>query len=237
MMFVRKAGDRFHTDLGWLDSHHTFSFGEHDHPEWRGFRALRVINDDRVARGGGFGAHGHRDMEIISYVLAGALAHKDSMGTGSVIRPGDVQRMTAGTGVMHSEMNAGDGVTHFLQIWIVPDRRGHAPSYEQKRVPDEAKRGALALIASGRTRDPARLTNAVSIHQDADVYATLLSKGQKVEASIPADRFAWVHVVKGEVSVNGTPMSAGDGAALAEVTSIVLEGGSDDGEALLFDLA
>jgi hypothetical protein len=232
MIQLRRAAERFHTDAGWLDSWHTFSFGEHHDPRFMGFRSLRVINDDTVAPGRGFGTHGHADMEIVSYVLDGALAHRDSLGTGSVIRPGDVQRMSAGTGVRHSEMNpsAAEAV-HFLQIWILPERRGLAPSYEQKAFPTDERRGRLRLVAS---RDGA--DGSVTIHQDAAIYAGLLGPGEEVVHRPAAGRYTWVQVARGAVSLGGQELGTGDGAALAGEAEIRITGGKD-AEILVFDLA
>src|SRR6059058_3182235 len=197
MIEVLPAGERFHTDIGWLNSRHTFSFGDHYDPERAGFHALRVINDDRVAPGKGFGTHGHRDMEIVSYVLAGELGHKDSMGTGSVIRPGDVQRMSAGTGVTHSEWNHSKTESvHFLQIWILPDRRGLQPAYEQKTLAPEATQNQLRLIASPDGRD-----GALTVHQDAEIYLARLDAGRDVAHTLRAGRHAWVQVARGAVDV------------------------------------
>lgn len=232
MMQVRRAGDRFHTRFGWLDSRHTFSFGGHYHPDHMGFRALRVINDDRVAPGAGFGTHGHRDMEIISYVLEGALEHKDNMGNGSVIRPGEVQRMSAGTGVQHSEYNPlKDEPIRFLQIWVQPSRRGYEPGYEQKRVEEGAARGRLRLIASGQGG-----RGAVKVNQDVEVWAGRVEQGDAVQVPIRAGRGLWVHVARGDVAVAGTLLSEGDGAAVENETEVKLEGRTG-GEILLFDLA
>lgn len=231
MIALRKAADRGHTDAGWLDSRHTFSFGEYYDPAAMGFRVLRVLNDDRVAPGGGFPTHGHRDMEIVSYVLDGGLEHRDSLGTGSVIRPGDVQRMSAGTGVRHSEFNASksEGV-HFLQIWILPERAGLPPGYEQKNVPDAEKRGKFRLIASPDGRE-----GSVTIHQDASIYATLLEAGERASAPLAPGRYAYLHVARGEITVAGEELSEGDGAALAEVGSVEVAG-RGPAEVLLFDL-
>lgn len=232
MLTIRKASERGHANHGWLDSHHTFSFADYYDPKHMGFRALRVINDDRVAGGQGFGAHPHRDMEIISYVLEGALAHKDSMGTGAVIRPGDVQRMSAGTGVVHSEFNASrDEQVHFLQIWIQPDQRGVRPGYAQKTFADEEKRGRLRLVAS---RDGA--DGSITIHADARVYAGLFGAGESAELAIPAGRHVWVHVARGAVRVNGQEVVDGDGVALSDEAVVRLEGTSG-GEVIVFDLA
>jgi redox-sensitive bicupin YhaK (pirin superfamily) len=232
MLSIRKAKDRGHFDHGWLDTSHTFSFADYFDPKNMGFRALRVINEDRVAPGRGFPRHGHRDMEIVSYVLGGALAHRDSMGTGSTIRPGDVQRMSAGTGVTHSEENASRSEpVHFMQIWIVPDQRGLPPSYEQKRFGDDEKRGRLRLVAS-----PDGADGSVTIHQDARLYATLLDPGARVQHPLAPGRHAWVQVLRGAITVNGETLAAGDGAALSEVATVELAG-VEPAETLLFDLA
>ena len=232
MLTVRQADNRGVANFGWLDSRHTFSFGHYYDPKFMGHGPLRVINEDRVKPGQGFGTHGHRDMEIISYVLDGALEHKDSMGNGSVIRPGDVQRMTAGTGVQHSEFNhsAAEQV-HFLQIWIVPERDGLEPSYEQKTFAQEDKRGRLRLIGSRDGRQ-----GSITIHQDVDLYATLLGPDEAVSHALPAGRGAWVQVVRGRISVNGEILSAGDGASVVKPGQLRLAGGEAGGEALLFDL-
>ena len=232
MIQVRKSNERGHADHGWLDSHHTFSFADYYDPQNMGFRALRVINEDRVEPAQGFGTHGHRDMEILSYVLEGGLAHRDSTGGGGVIKPGDVQRMSAGTGVMHSEFNASRSEpVHFLQIWIVPERRGIAPGYEQKHFPPEQRQGQLRLIASPDAAD-----GSVKIHQDARVYSTLLGKGQTVSHALPTSRHAWVQVARGQVRVGDVVLSAGDGAAISDERSVTLTG-DEPSEVLLFDLA
>ena len=232
MMTIRKATERGHADHGWLDSHHTFSFADYYDPKHMGFRGLRVINDDRVEGGRGFGAHPHRDMEIISYVLDGALAHKDSMGTGAVIRPGDVQRMSAGTGVVHSEFNASPSdEVHFLQIWLMPSERGIKPGYEQKTFSEADKRGTLRLVAS-----PTGEAGSVTIHTDAKVYAGLFGAGDKAQLDIPAGRGAWVHVARGQVKVNDQALGEGDGMALENERTVRVEG-VDGGEVLVFDLA
>lgn len=239
MMTLRKAAERGHADHGWLDSHHTFSFADYYDQKHMGFRALRVINDDRVHAGRGFGTHSHRDMEIISYVLEGELAHKDSMGTGAVILPGDVQRMSAGSGVTHSEMNPSKTQTvHFLQIWLLPSKQGIAPSYAQKRFSDEEKRGQLRLVASADGRD-----GSISIHTDASVYAGLFRGSERAELSLASGRHAWVHVARGKVRVGDHVLGEGDGLAISEERSVVVEavgdGGAsgEDGEVLVFDLA
>jgi redox-sensitive bicupin YhaK (pirin superfamily) len=231
MIEVRRAKERGHADHGWLDTWHTFSFSSYHDPRFMGFRVLRVINEDTVAPGQGFPPHGHRDMEIISYVLQGGLAHKDSLGTGSVIRPGDVQRMSAGTGVRHSEFNAsGTDPVHFLQIWIEPARAGIAPGYEQKAFAEIDKRGRLRLVAS-----PDGAEGSLTIHQDARLYATILGPGQTVAHGLARGRHAWVQVTRGTLTVNGEPLGPGDGAALSDETTISLVG-ETDAEALLFDL-
>jgi hypothetical protein len=232
MMTIRKAADRGHAQHGWLDSHHTFSFADYYDPKHMGFRSLRVINDDRVEGGQGFGAHQHRDMEIISYVLDGGLAHKDSTGTTAVIKPGDVQRMSAGTGVTHSEFNASKAdEVHFLQIWLLPNAKGVKPGYEQKTYSDADKRGTLRLVASPDGRD-----GSVTIHSDATVYAGILGEGQKAELAIPDTHGAWIHVARGKVRVNGKDLEEGDGVAIENEKSVQIEG-VDEGEVLAFDLA
>jgi redox-sensitive bicupin YhaK (pirin superfamily) len=233
MVTVRKAGDRGHFDHGWLDTHHTFSFAGYQDEAHMGFRSLRVINEDRVQPGQGFGRHGHRDMEILSWVLEGELAHRDSTGGGGVLLPGEVQRMSAGTGVTHSEFNAAqDRPLHFLQIWILPDRLGHSPSYEQKTIPEAARRGRLALIAS-----PTGAEGSTTLHQDVRVHATLLGRGEQVRLPLAPGRHGWVQVARGSMSVNGQVLSAGDGAALSQEAAIELAGRDELSEALLFDLA
>ena len=231
MFDVRKANQRGYADHGWLKSFHSFSFADYYDPKHMGFGPLRVINEDRVAAGMGFGTHSHRDMEIISYVLDGALAHKDSMGNGSAIRPGDVQRMSAGTGVSHSEFNhSKDGVTHFLQIWIQPNVTGIPPSYEEKHFDAAAKRGRLRLIAS-----PDGSEGSVLIHQDARLFAALLDGEEKVQHELAANRLGYVHVARGTVEVNGTALEAGDALKLSGPVDIVLQK-ARDAEVLLFDL-
>jgi hypothetical protein len=231
MITLRKAGDRGHANHGWLDSFHSFSFADYYDPAHMGFGPLRVINEDRVEPGMGFGTHGHRDMEIVSYVLDGELEHKDSMGTGSIIVPGDVQRMSAGTGVLHSEFNPSrERKVHFLQIWIEPAVRGIAPSYEQANVPAAAKRGRLAPIAG-----PQGAGAAVTIHQDARLYAALLDGAERVTHALAPGRRAYVHVARGRVRVNGEPLTAGDAAKLEGEAAIALDQG-EAAEVLLFDL-
>jgi quercetin 2,3-dioxygenase len=231
MMEIRKSQDRGLADHGWLRSYHSFSFADYYDPGQMGFGHLRVINEDRVQPGTGFGTHGHRDMEIISYVLEGALAHKDSMGNGSTIVPGDVQRMSAGNGVLHSEFNhSPDGVTHFLQIWIEPDVTGIAPSYEQKHFDAGSKRGKLRLVASPDGRD-----GSVTIHQDAFMYAGFLDGADRVVHKLRPRRRAYLHVARGSVSANGEALAAGDALKLTDAEEIVLERG-EGAELLLFEL-
>ena len=232
MLTIRKSQDRGHADHGWLQSFHSFSFAGYYDPEHMGFGNLRVINEDRIAPGTGFGTHGHRDMEIISYVLSGELAHKDSMGNVKGIPPGDVQRMSAGSGVMHSEFNHAQGqTTHFLQIWIEPNVRGIAPSYEQKRFADAEKRGALRLVAS-----PDGAQGSVRIHADAALYAGLLDGAEAVTLPLNPERKTYVHLVKGALQVNGNTLAGGDAALLEKETSLSLAHGRD-AEVLVFDLA
>lgn len=233
MITLRKAEDRFVTHMGWLDSRHTFSFGDHHDPQHMGFRALRVLNDDRVAAGAGFPPHPHRDMEIVSVVLAGALAHRDSMGTGSVIRPGDVQRMTAGTGVVHSEMNASaTEPTRFLQIWLVPQRTGLPPGYEQRSFPFEGRRDELVLVASHDGHE-----GSVTIHQDASLWMAVLGEGRSVSHELREDRHAWVQVASGALELYGLEMREGDGAAVSARERLDIVGRAPRTELLLFDLA
>jgi len=232
MILVRTSNDRGHANHGWLDSRFTFSFSDYYHPQHVQFRTLRVMNDDRIAGGGGFPTHPHRDMEIVTYVLEGALAHKDSMGNGSVIKPGDVQYMSAGTGVAHSEFNASDSETaHLYQIWMFPDRQGYKPAYDQKHFTDADKRGKLRLVVSPDGRD-----GSVQIRQDNELYATVLAPGESVEHALKPDRHAYVQVARGSVTLNGEPLEAGDGAAISAEKSLQLAG-VNDAEVLLFDLA
>ncbi len=230
MQEIRKSKDRGYADHGWLRSFHTFSFADYYDPGHMGFGPLRVINEDRINPDKGFGTHGHRDMEIISYVLDGELAHKDSMGNGSSIVPGDVQRMSAGSGVRHSEFNHAQSVTHFLQIWIEPNELGIEPGYEQKHFDAASKRGQLRLIASSDARD-----GSVKIHQDASLYAALVDGAEKVTHALSAGRRAYVHVARGKVTVNGAPLEAGDAMKISSAGPVVLEQGAD-AEVLLFDL-
>ncbi|ARP86546.1 pirin family protein [Bordetella genomosp. 9] len=231
MLTLRRSEERGYADHGWLKSHHTFSFANYYDPRHMGFGPLRVINDDLIAAGRGFGTHGHRDMEIITYVLDGAVAHKDSMGNGSTIRPGDVQRMSAGRGVLHSEFNPQpDHGTHLLQIWIEPNVTGIDPSYEEKRFEEADKRGRLRLVASPDARD-----GSVLIHQDARLYAGLFDGDERAALALDAGRRAWIHVARGKVTVNGKALVAGDAVAVEEEKEIVLEQG-EGAEVLVFDL-
>jgi hypothetical protein len=232
MTTLRPSNARGHANHGWLDSYHTFSFANYYDPAHMGVSNLRVINDDTVMPGQGFGTHGHQDMEIVSYVLDGALEHKDSMGNGSVIRPGDIQRMSAGTGVRHSEYNPSPAEpVHFLQIWLVPNRNGVQPGYEQKHFALENRRGRLVLLVSPDGRD-----GSLSAHQDGLLYGTLLETGESVEHRLAAGRRAYVHVARGQVAINGTPLGSGDGATLDDVDHVHLEG-LGHVEVLLFDLS
>jgi redox-sensitive bicupin YhaK (pirin superfamily) len=229
MLVKRNAGDRGHVNHGWLDSFHSFSFGDYYDPKHMGFGPLRVINEDRIVGGAGFPSHGHKDMEIISYVLEGAIEHKDSMGTGSVIRPGDVQRMSAGSGVVHSELNGNKAEpAHFLQIWIVPRTKGRTPRYDQKHFSDDDKRGRLRLIVS-----PDGAEGSVEIDQDARVYSAVLNGGEVTHAFAPG-RQGWLQVARGTAAVNGQSLVAGDAVAITEEPKLTLSG--EAAEVLLFDL-
>ena len=231
MIEFRRSRERGFADHGWLKSFHSFSFADYYDPQHMGFGPLRVINEDRIAPGSGFGTHGHRDMEIISYVLDGELAHRDSMGNGSVIRPGDVQRMSAGSGVRHSEYNhAADRTTHFLQVWIEPNVAGIAPSYEEKRFSDADKHGRLRLIASTDGAD-----GSVRIHQDARLYASRLSRGDSLTAELDADRLGYLHLVRGSVTINGQALAGGDAAKIRDEHLLSISA-QDDAELLFFDL-
>jgi quercetin 2,3-dioxygenase len=231
ILSIRRAGERGHADHGWLKSSHTFSFADYVDPAHMGFRALRVINDDVIAPGRGFGTHPHRDMEIVTYVLEGSLEHKDSLGTGSIIRPGEVQRMSAGTGVLHSEFNPSKAErAHLLQIWLLPDREGHTPSYEQKAFPEEERRGKLRVVAS-----PDGRAGSVTIHQDALLLAGLFGPGEVAGYTLAAGRYGWIHAARGSVLVNGTRLEAGDAVALSE--GAIEIAGEASGEVLVFDLA
>jgi quercetin 2,3-dioxygenase len=232
MITVRPAAERGTDNLGWLDSRHTFSFGHYYDPKHMGFGPLRVINEDRVRPGAGFETHGHRDMEIISYVLEGALEHKDSIGTGSVIRPGDIQVMSAGTGIRHSEFNHSQTEpVHFLQIWVMPDREGLRPRYDQKTFPQPEKRGRLRLVGSPDGRD-----GSILIHQDVKVYDALLGAGDTIKQPLKKDRKGWVQVVRGSLNVNGRNAQAGDGVALEDEADLTITSREEGSEILLFDL-
>ncbi len=232
MISLRRAAERGLTKTDWLDSRHSFSFADYVDPAQMGFRTLRVINEDRVIPGAGFGTHGHRDMEIVSYVLEGALEHKDSLGTGSVIRPGEVQRMTAGTGISHSEFNASaEEPVHFLQIWILPERGGLEPGYEQKSFAAEASRGRLLLVAG-----PEAANGAVKLHQDARLYLARLEDGESVGHALSPGRHAWVQIARGAATLQGQALAAGDGAAISEESDVKIAG-APAAEVLLFDLA
>ncbi len=232
MIVIRRSKERGHASHGWLDTHYSFSFADYYDPRFMGFRTLRVINDDRVAPGRGFPTHSHRDMEIVTYVLEGALQHRDSLGNGSVIRPGDVQRMSAGTGVSHSEFNPSrDAALRLLQIWILPERNGIAPGYEQKTFRDAEKREKLRLVASPNGRDA-----SVTIHQDAEIYASVLGAGDRVTHELRPRRHAWVQVATGKVRLNGMALEEGDGAAVSSEAKLELAG-VEEAEILLFDLA
>lgn len=231
MLAIRPAAERGRASFGWLDSNHTFSFGQYYDPQFVGFGPLRVINEDRVTPGAGFGTHGHNDMEIISYVLDGALEHRDSLGTGSIIRPGDVQRMTAGTGVRHSEYNASQSdPVHFLQIWILPEHNGLAPSYEQKTFTDDEKRGQFRLVGSQDGRD-----GSVTIHQDVSLYAALLDGDEALEFLLGEGRNGWVQVARGSLHLDGETLSAGDGVAIRGARTLRFDQ-ADNAEVLLFDM-
>ncbi|WP_431855602.1 pirin family protein [Azospirillum sp.] len=232
MITVRNRDERGAVNMGWLDSRHSFSFGHYFDPAHMGFRSLRVINDDRVIPGAGFPTHGHADMEIVSYVLDGALEHKDSLGTGSVIRPGEVQRMSAGTGIRHSEYNASrENPARFLQIWILPERKGLAPGYEQTAFAEAEKRGTLRLVGSRDGRQ-----GSVTIHQDVDLYAGLIDGDESATLELRPGRHAWVQVARGQVRLNGVTLKEGDGAAVSDETALTLDQGIG-AEVLLFDLA
>ncbi|HYA63857.1 MAG TPA: pirin family protein [Candidatus Sulfotelmatobacter sp.] len=232
MIAIRKSNDRGHADHGWLNTRFTFSFADYYDPEHIHFRTLRVMNDDRIAGGGGFPTHPHRDMEIVTYVLEGALAHKDSMGNGSVIRPGDVQYMSAGTGVAHSEFNASETEpTHLYQIWMFPDKKNYTPTYDQKHFSEADKRGKLRLVVSPDGRD-----GSVKIRQDNELYATVLARGETVKHALKPERHAYVQVARGSVTLNGQTLETGDGAAISAEKSLELAG-VKDAEVLLFDLA
>ncbi len=232
MIQVRKSADRGHANHGWLDTYHTFSFAGYQDRNHVHFRALRVMNEDRVEPGQGFGTHPHNDMEIVTYVLEGALEHKDSMGNGEVLRPGEFQRMTAGTGITHSEFNPSDTEpVHLYQIWLFPDRKGHTPSYEQKRFPDDQLHNRLRVVAS-----PDAEEGSLSIHQDAKIYLSKLEAGTSLEQPIAQSRHAWLQVLRGSVTLNGTPLGTSDGAAVSDERLLKIEA-NDTAEIMLFDLA
>ncbi len=232
MITIRGARERGHFDHGWLNTYHTFSFDQYYDPRYMGFRTLRVINEDFVAGGRGFPKHGHRDMEIITYILAGALKHEDSMGNGSVIRPGDVQRMTAGTGVRHSEQNASEREqVHLLQIWLLPHTVGLEPGYEQKAFSEDERRGRLRLIASEDGGD-----GSVVVHQDVKVFASIIPAGEQVEHTMDQQRYAWIQVARGAISVNGEKADQGDGVIVAGESNLQIKA-EENAEVLLFDLA
>ena len=231
MLTIRRSNERGHFDHGWLNTYHTFSFDQYYDPRYMGFRSLRVINEDFVAAGRGFPTHGHRDMEIITYILEGALKHEDSMGNGSVIRPGDVQRMTAGTGVRHSEKNASSNErVHLLQIWILPNAENLNPGYEQKAFTDEERRGQFRLIASNDGRD-----DSVHLNQDVDLFASILDEGQEVERVMDSKRYAWIQVARGAISVNGENAEQGDGVVVVGESNLKIRA-QEPAEILLFDL-
>ncbi len=233
MIQIRPAKERGHANHGWLDTYHTFSFSDYFDPKNMGFRSLRVINEDRVSGGYGFPTHPHQDMEIITYVLEGSLEHKDSMGTGSTIRPGEIQKMSAGTGIRHSEFNPSKTESvHLLQIWILPEKKGLKPMYEQKAIPAEEKKGKLRLVGSPEGGD-----GKVTIYQDAKLYATELAAGDSVQHELESGRHAWVQVARGQISLNGKTLQSGDGAAVTNEQKLELAGVGDKSEVLLFDLA
>ena len=233
MITIRPANERGKANFGWLDSKHTFSFGSYYDPEYMGFSNLRVINEDKVSPSQGFGTHSHQNMEIISYVLSGELEHKDSIGNGSVIRPGDVQRMSAGSGIAHSEFNGSDSdLVHFLQIWITPNINGIEPSYEQKNFSLESRKGKFKLVASADGRE-----GSVTIHQDANLYVAVLNNGDRTDYNSGTERSLWVQVARGSATINGKALNAGDGAAITQETALEFVATADNTEILLFDLA
>ena len=232
MITARKAEDRGHANHGWLNTYHTFSFANYYDPKYMGFRSLRVINEDRISSGAGFGTHGHRDMEIITYVLEGALEHKDSIGNGSVMYPGDVQRMSAGTGILHSEFNhSKTEPAHLLQIWILPEKNGLSPGYEQQNFSPAKTPGKLHLVAARDGRE-----GAVTVHQDMELYAAVLNRGDRISYTLNPQRHAWIQVARGAVTLNGLSLDTSDGAAISNETNLVIEA-TTDAEFLLFDLA
>jgi quercetin 2,3-dioxygenase len=232
MIVIRSAQERGAANFGWLDSRHTFSFGNYYDPNHMGFADLRVINEDKITPAQGFGTHGHQDMEIITYVLEGAIAHKDSLGTGSTILPGDVQRMSAGTGIRHSEFNASEtDPAHFLQIWILPEAKGIEPGYEQKTFSEAEKRGKLKLVGSRDGRE-----GSITIHQDVNLYASVLQPGDEVSHTLSPDRVAWLQVARGAVLLNDQPLTAGDGVAISQESQVTVKGTGEASEVLLFDM-
>ena len=232
MLTIRKSNQRGHFDHGWLNTYHTFSFDQYYDPRYMGFRSLRVINEDFVAPGRGFPMHGHRDMEIITYILEGGLKHEDSMGNGSVIRPGDVQRMTAGTGVRHSEKNASSTErVHLLQIWILPNAEGLQPGYEQKAFTEDERRGQMRLIASSDGRE-----GSVRLNQDVNLFASIIEAGQEIERAVDPARYGWIQVARGSISVNGENAGQGDGVVVAAESNLKIKA-QEDAEVLLFDLS
>jgi quercetin 2,3-dioxygenase len=232
MLTIRRSDERGHGDHGWLNSYHTFSFAGYRDPKHMGFRSLRVMNEDRVAAGQGFGTHAHNDMEIVSYVLDGELEHKDSMGNGEVLRPGEFQRITAGTGITHSEFNpSASNATHFYQIWLIPERKGIEPSYEQKAFDPEERKNRWQLVASRQAKDGSLL-----IHQDANIHLANLEIGQELTFEIPMGRYVWLQVLRGVIEIGGHSLSTGDGLAVSDETSIAIKA-STDAELMLFDLA
>ncbi len=231
MIKVRRANERGHANHGWLDTHYTFSFSNYYDPRFMGFRSLRVINEDFIEANQGFPTHGHADMEILTYVLNGELSHRDSMGNGETIRPNEVQRMTAGTGVTHSEYSSPTEKTHLLQIWILPEKKNLEPSYEQTYFPPEDKKGKLKLVASRAGTD-----GSVTIHQDVSLYASVLAKDEEVSHALGENRHAWIQIVKGSLEINGETLHTGDGAAVSEETLLQMESQAEETEFLLFDL-
>lgn len=231
MIEVRKANERGHANYGWLDTHHTFSFSDYYDPRFMGFRDLRVINEDYIAPAQGFPKHGHRDMEIITYVISGELSHRDSMGNGETIHPHEVQRMTAGTGILHSEYSSPTDKTHMLQIWILPEKNSLTPSYEQKLFAPEEKQGKLQLVASRGGDD-----GSVTINQDVSLYASILANGESVTHKLANGRHAWIQLISGSLDVNGKTLNAGDGAAISEEEALQIKALADNSEFLLFDL-
>lgn len=231
MITIRRSDERGHANHGWLDTHYTFSFSDYYDPQFMGFRDLRVINEDFIEPDQGFPKHGHRDMEIITYMISGELSHRDSMGNGETVRPNEVQRMTAGTGVLHSEFSSPTDQTHLLQIWIMPEEKRLTPGYEQKKFPREEKLGRLRLVASKGGDD-----GSIHINQDVRLYASILNKGDAVSRELTDDRHAWVQLISGSISVNGTVLEAGDGAAVSNETQLQIAALADNTEFLLFDL-